>query len=88
MSRALFDHHHRSIVQIPHTLTGALALGDAKVGPDSTLKSVGEEILRQGGQHVSRLAFGVWTLRYGSFDVSLEQIDSATLQTVSVDLKP
>ncbi|MFY9824311.1 MAG: hypothetical protein WAM82_23245 [Thermoanaerobaculia bacterium] len=73
---------------VPHTLTGALTLGDAKVGPDSTLKSVGEEILRQGGQHVRRLAFGVWTLRYGGFDVTLEQIDSATLQTISVDLKP
>jgi hypothetical protein len=72
----------------PRTLAGPLAIGGMKIDASSTLDAVGHEILRQGGKHVRRLAFGVWTLSYGSFDITLEEIDSATIQDVSVDLHP
>jgi hypothetical protein len=72
----------------PRTLAGPLALGDTRIDASSTLDAVGAQILRQGGRHVHRFAFGVWTLRYGIFDITLEQIDSASIQTVSVDLHP
>ena len=72
----------------PRTLSGPLALGGTKIDANSTLDAIGHQILQQGGKHVRRLAFGVWTLNYGSFDISLEEIDSATIQNVSVDLHP
>jgi len=70
----------------PRTLAGPLTVGGVKVDASSKLDAVGHEILRQGGKHVLRLAFGVWTLHYGSFDVTLEEIDSPTLQTVTVTM--
>lgn len=72
----------------PRTLAGSLTIGDTKIDAGSKLDAVGHEILRQGGKHVRRLAFGVWTLSYENFDITLEEIDSPTLQTVSLSLKP
>jgi hypothetical protein len=72
----------------PRTLAGSLTVGATKINARSTLEAVGLGILRQGGKHVTRLPFGMWTLNYGSFDITLEEIDSATIQAVTVDLHP
>jgi len=72
----------------PSALAGSMTIGDMKIDAGSKLDAVGHEIIRQGGKHVHRLAFGVWTLSYGSFDITLEEIDSPTLQTVSLNMKP
>lgn len=72
----------------PRALSGPLTLGGTKIDAGSTLDAIGHQILQQGGQHVRRLAFGVWTLKYGSFDITLEEIDSATIQNVTLGLQP
>jgi hypothetical protein len=63
---------------------GALSVASSPVSAESTLEQVGKALLADGATHVSRLAFGVWTLAYGDVHVSLEQIDSPTLQTVTI----
>ncbi len=72
----------------PRTLSGPLTIGAAKIDASSTLDAIGHEILRQGGKDVVRMDFGTWTLNYGRFAISLEEIDSATIQAVAFDLHP
>ena len=65
--------------------TGPIRIGTVVLDARSTLAEAGKGLLAQGAEHRSRLAFGVWNLRFGRFVISLEQIDAATLQTVAVD---
>lgn len=69
----------------PRTLSGPMTIGAAKIDASSTLDAIGHEILRQGGKDVVRMDFGTWTLNYGRFAISLEEIDSATIQAVAFD---
>jgi hypothetical protein len=72
----------------PRKLSGPLSLGTTRIDARSTLDAVGRQILHQGGQHVRRFPDGVWTLRYGRFDVSFEQLDSTAIENVSVGVHP
>jgi len=65
---------------------GTLKIGTFALDAQSTLAEAGKNLLQQGAEHESRLAFGVWNLRFGHFVISFEQIKAETLQTVSVDI--
>jgi hypothetical protein len=73
--------------EAPHQpFAGPIHIGTVVLDARSTLDEAGKGLLQQGAQHKSRLAFGVWNLRFGHFVVSFEQIKAETLQTVSVDI--
>jgi len=70
----------------PHQpFAGPIRIGKDVLDVRSTLAEAGKGLLQQGAEHQSRLAFGVWNLRFGSFVLSFEQIKADTLQTVTVD---
>jgi len=68
----------------PTTLAGPIAVGNIAVEKSATLEDIGGRLIEDGAKHVRRLAIGVWTLAYGEYNISLEQVGSTALQTLNV----
>ena len=68
----------------PTSLAGPISIGNIAVANSATLEDVGSRLIDDGAKHVRRLAIGIWTLTYGDYNISLEQVGSPALQTLSV----